>query len=110
MNLKKHKKYSMLLIFAVVLMTIATQITAHDESKQESFDFAELTCWDVMVLSDQDRPYALTLLYGYLAGKNNISIHTGENIEKVLKKTGEICTDKPDDKVLIVIQQIIKQP
>jgi len=109
MKSNNYTKYSLLLIFAVVLMTVATQITAHDESKQESFDFAELACWDVMVLSEQDRPYALTLLYGYAAGKNNIAIHTGENIKNVLKKTGEICTDKPDDKVLTVIQQIIKQ-
>ncbi len=101
-------KYTMILIFTVVLMTTATQVTAHDESKQEPFDFAELTCWDIMVLSEQDRPYALTLFYGYVAGKNNIAIHTGENIKNVLKKTGEICTDKPDDKVLTVIQQIIK--
>jgi len=101
-------KYTMLLIFTVALMTIAIQATAHDESKQEAFDFAEISCWDIMVLSEKDRPYALTLLYGYLAGKNNISIHTGEKIEQVLKKAGEICADKPDAKALTIIQKIIK--
>ena len=108
MNLTRYTKYRMRSIIVIVLMTVVTQITAHDDPKQESFDFAEISCWDIMVFSEKDRPYALTLLYGYLAGKNNISIHTGEKIEQVLEKTGEICADEPDEKALTIVQKIIE--
>jgi hypothetical protein len=114
MKLIKHTK---LTLFAfVALATLSTQIIANEQSKetvvenkaQKSFDFTDITCWDVMTLSDKDRPYALMLLYGFHAGKNGISTHTGVNIEKVLTQTGEICAENHDKKAFAVLEEILK--
>jgi hypothetical protein len=118
MKLKKNTKLTLLAF--VALATFSTQIIANEPSKetvvkttvedktQESFDFADITCWDIMTLSDQDRPAALTLLYGFHAGKNGISTHTGGDIEKTLTQTGEICAENPDKKALATLEDILK--
>ncbi len=105
MKLIKQAKFSLLAFVAIA--TISTQTLADDKA-QQAFDFNDVTCWDIMILNDNERPYALTMLYGYRAGKNGKTTHTGVDIEKTLSKTGELCKDKPDMKALMALDEVLK--
>ncbi|WP_395375826.1 HdeA/HdeB family chaperone [Marinicella sp. W31] len=99
-SMSMSKKIMKLLIAFALIFSM--QIQADDVNK-DTFDFTELVCWDIMLLDEKERPYALTLLYGYQAGLNKKNTHTGKDVELVLNKAGELCESNPDMKALDAI-------
>lgn len=102
----KTNKYSWLLL--LLMVGFSFHLSAHEtkrDTKQETFDFSDLSCWDVMLLNEEERALALTLVYGYQAGVDNKKIHSGEKIEKTLSSTSQLCEENPDMKILAAISK-----
>ncbi len=106
--LLKLKKYNYISMAFLFLIGPSLQVSAEDnkhDTKQDKFDFTELLCWDVMLLEEQERALALTLVYGYQAGVAANKIHTGEKIEKTLTSTRQLCEKNPDMKILAAVKK-----
>lgn len=95
--------------FLVILLLVSSVSFAdhHKETESEaqssSFNLAELSCWDVMTVDEQQRGTLLFLLYGYVSGVKSELVHDGETIKSILSKLGKYCADNPDDIVLEVM-------
>lgn len=101
--IKSGPLFSLLIASSFLL---ANSAVAQDSS--EVFDLSQITCWDVMTLDDNDRMYALAILFGYVAGLNGKSQQSGDMIERALTQTGEVCGNNPDRGALSVMQDSIE--
>ncbi len=91
--------------------TSAKEITAvkYDKAKsQEQSNLETVTCWEVLTLSEEDSNFAMVLLYGYHAGKNNQPVQPGEKIARIILDAVKICDKNPDMTVLETIQSLDK--
>jgi hypothetical protein len=107
----KDKKYNYLIMAFLIFAGFSSLASTHiqeQEAKQDSFNFSELTCWDILLVNEEDRPTALTLVYGYQAGVKSKATHTASQIKDTLTKTGEVCESNPDMKVISAIEEATK--
>lgn len=81
--------------------------TYADEKDQNSADFDAVTCWEVSNLSEEDKTFALVLLYGYNAGKSNDSIHSTEKMAKIIEGAGEVCAENPDMVAIQAFEKVV---
>lgn len=83
-------------VLLVAVSVLAMAASGNDEGAPASFDLEEITCWDVMTSAEEERNVFLFLLYGYVAGENEQKVHTGQEIETLLRTVGEYCAQNPD--------------
>lgn len=74
------------------------EIAKSDPAEEASLE--TVTCWEIMTLPEKDRDFALVLLYGYNAGKQNQAIQSGEKIAERIAVAGQLCGEKPDMKAV----------
>lgn len=74
----------------------------------ETIDLAELRCWDMVTLSEDDRGFAMVLLYGYAQGEKGVSTMSPRDVQVAVVNTMQECVDKPDAKVLDVLKTHIR--
>ncbi len=109
LNVPNKKLYAQFLMLLIMLF-VSNLTLAHDvKEKDNNFKFSQITCWDLLLLTEEQRPHALTMVYGYQAGMNGTDIQDGKMIEHVLKKTGKICENEPDSEVLILMSKVLKR-
>lgn len=83
------------------LMVGATCLAAAGASEEvDPFDLAGITCWDAMVLEEEERNALLFLVYGYVAGQESRTLHSEDQIRNKLRNVGEFCAATPDATVL----------
>lgn len=70
----------------------------------EKLDLTTLRCWDVVTLSEDDRAFALVLLYGFARGQSSESEMSARDVQVAVVNTMTECVDKPDDKILDVLK------
>ena len=74
--------------------TDAVAVETADSSIE--FNLEEITCWEVLTAPEDATEYALTLLYGYAAGKSGERVQSGDRIESVVAAAATTCADNPD--------------
>ncbi|KEO90487.1 hypothetical protein EH31_10390 [Erythrobacter longus] len=74
----------------------------------EKLDLADLRCWDVVTLNEDDRGFAMVLLYGYARGEKGVSAMSPRDVQVAVVNTMQECVDKPDAKVLDVLKTHIR--
>ncbi len=75
----------------------------------EKVDLEKLRCWDVVTLAEDDRAFAMTLLYGYVIGTQGKSETSPRNVQVDVVNTMTKCVDTPDEKVLDVLKEQISR-
>ena len=75
---------------------------------QEKSNLETLTCWDVITLPEEDSNFAMVLLYGYHAGKNNQPVQPAKKIARIILDAVKICDKNPDMTVIGAIQSLDK--
>ena len=73
-------------------------------SSKQSADLKTLSCWEVVTLADEDRAFAMTLLYGYAMGEKGKSEIKPRDIQVAIVTTMTKCVDTPDAKVFDVLK------
>lgn len=68
----------------------------NEKNKSEQANLDTLTCWEVSTLPEDDAAYALVLIYGYSAGKNNQPMHSSASMSQKIGAAGETCAQNPD--------------
>jgi|GEM_PF-5041814 len=98
---------------AATVMGVGTSAIAQDAkemvdplalSSSQAADLKMLTCWEVVTLSEDDRAFAMTLLYGYNQGSKSDSSITPRDIQIAIINTMQNCVDTPEAKVLDVLR------
>ena len=84
---------------------IASLSAALAEDHSDSFNIETITCWELTGLEEADRAPALTLIYGYVAGKHDREVHEGSAIGKALEKVGQLCESNPDMYVASAVER-----
>lgn len=74
--------------------TAASAVEAADTSIE--FDLETITCWEVLSAPEDATEYALTLLYGYSAGKTGANTQSGDRINTLVSAAAETCSANPD--------------
>ena len=74
----------------------------------EKVDFATLRCWDVVTLSEDDRAFAMVLLYGYARGEMGDGNASPRDVQTAVVNTMMECVDTPDATVLDVLKTHIR--
>lgn len=101
MNNSKLPMFSSIKMFCTAFVLIASGIFSLNTIAQDEeleFNVETITCWDVMLLDEEERSYAFILLFGYHAGKSNsASVMSGETIEASLNKALIYCEENPDN-------------
>lgn len=100
-------------IFTTAALALAsTAATAQSETldadgmaSSEQVDLAELLCWDVVTLAEDDRASTMVLLYGYALGTQGKSVVAPQDIQITIINAMMDCVDTPDDKVLAKVQE-----
>ncbi len=70
----------------------------------EKVDFAALKCWDVVTLVEDDRAFALVMLYGYARGEMGSADISPREVQTAVINTMMECVDAPDALVLDVLK------
>lgn len=96
---------------AVMAIGVTANAKAVDEkvdplafSSSQAADLKTLTCWEVVTLAEDDRAFAMTLLYGYDQGTKGDANITPRDIQISIITTMQECVDKPDAKVLDILR------
>ncbi len=71
-----------------------------------AFNLDSMTCWDAISIPEEERAYALLSTYGFVAGKRNESIHSGEKISSTLSTFGKAC-QSPDMLAAVAIAKAL---
>ncbi len=92
---------------------VAAPVAAQDEAAEgqtsglestETLSLAELRCWDVVTLGEDDRAFALVLLYGYASGAKGEATMSPRAVQVAVINTMQECLDKPDAKALDILK------
>ncbi|WP_298465998.1 HdeA/HdeB family chaperone [uncultured Erythrobacter sp.] len=67
-------------------------------------DLGELRCWDMVTLSEDDRAFAMVLLYGFARGQASESKMSARDVQTAVVNTMLECVDKPNEKALDVLK------
>ncbi|QYJ08337.1 HdeA/HdeB family chaperone [Qipengyuania flava] len=67
-------------------------------------DVSQLRCWDIVTLSEDDRAFAMVLVYGFAQGQAGATVFSPRDIQVAVVNTMMECVDKPDDLVLDVLK------
>ncbi len=81
-----------------------TEVDPLGLASEEMFDLAEMRCWDMVTLNEDDRGFALVLLYGYASGKASKSTVSAREVQVAVVNTMQECVDKPDALVLDILE------
>nr|WP_298895674.1 HdeA/HdeB family chaperone [uncultured Altererythrobacter sp.] len=74
----------------------------------EPFDLSAISCWDIVTLSEDDRAFAMVLLFGYAQGEAGQSVVSPQEIQVAVVNTMMECVDKPDDNAIDVLRTHMK--
>ena len=100
------KTTNMILIIFMAFLLLGK--SSAENSSEHSFLFSEITCWDLLLLSEEERPNALVMIYGYHAGLNKHDKQDTNQVSKVLIDAGKKCENLPDSQVLDVLSELMK--
>lgn len=64
----------------------------------------EMICWDLVTMAQDDRGYALVLLYGFARGEKGQAQFSPRAIQIASVNTIQECLDKPNAKALDVMK------
>lgn len=92
----------------VTLLAFA-QLPALAESRDESFNVATISCWEVGGLETEDRVAALMLIYGYVAGRNDLNLQRGSTIQSAVTRVQTLCESNPDMYVLSAFERQVTE-
>lgn len=70
-------------------------------------NLTELTCWDVTTLGEDDRAFALILLYGYAKGAAGDAELAPRDVQIAVINSMMQCLDEPDSVALDVLSEHI---
>ena len=95
-----------IVILGSIIASIAFSANAENNNgeKEQASNLEEISCWEVMTLPEADRDFALVLLYGYNAGKQNHSMQRAKKIESTIMAASQICREKPDLNALLAFR------
>lgn len=95
-------KFKKTIILSSLIAAIGFSAFAADKKSDPSQEanLETVTCWEIMTLPEKDRDFALVLLYGYNAGKQNQAIQSSEKIAERIAAAGQMCGEKPDMKAV----------
>ncbi len=108
MNKTEARRNAFLAVVTTSLLTLTTPSVAAEND--ETFNLAEITCWDFTGIKVEDRVPALMMLYGYVAGKHKLAVQDSRKIAPTLERVGKLCTSNPDMYVVNAIERVIKTP
>ncbi len=116
-NLKKPGLISKIrntILWGSAMLCVGSPVIAQSQEQEaiglssaQQVDLKALTCWDVVTLAEDDRAFAMTLLYGYVLGQTTKSTITPQNIQIAIVSTMTKCADNPDSKVLDILKEQI---
>ncbi len=97
------------LFSAVAAMTVISPIGAAEaEGEGETFNLATMTCWDLTGVEQEAQVPALMMVYGYVAGINDMKEQVGTEIGPALERVGQLCTANPDMYVASAISRVLQ--
>ena len=70
-------------------------------------DLKAMTCWDLVTMAEDDRGYALVLLYGFARGEMGQARFSPRAIQVAAVNTIQECVDKPDANALEILRSHI---
>lgn len=73
----------------------------------DTTDIRTLTCWEVVTLTEDDRAFAMSLLYGYAKGTSADAMLSPRNVQVAIVNSMMRCVDEPDALVLNMLQDHI---
>ena len=74
----------------------------------DPFDLNELICWDIITLNDDDRAFAMVLLFGFAQGQKNDANVSPRDVQVAVVNTIHACVDSPDSKVIDLLKKYVE--
>ena len=87
--------------------TVSTKGDGHGLESPVELDLRAMTCWDLVTMAEDDRGYAMVLLYGFASGEKGQGRFSPRAIQVAAVTTIQDCVDKPDAIALTVLKSHI---
>ncbi len=110
--LKANPRYPALTALAMIAsLCVGFAAPAYAQTEQDgSFNLTTITCWDLTSIEVDERVPALMMLYGYVAGSNDLAAQNGADIAPALERVGKLCSANPDMYVVAAIERVVLTP
>lgn len=99
----------------VAMSSVAAQEQAAEEQAPtfgletaEKINVAQLSCWDLVTLGEDDRGFAMVLLYGFARGQKDAPQFSPRDVQVAVVNTMQECVDKPDAIALDILKSHVQ--